>query len=102
VPPIGPPRRYIHRRRQPRSGELVCFESLQQASGTNGRRACGRQDFGGNAGGSVAVISVCPDTGDVLAQTDWVLHEEPTDQKLLDDPRREDWTPHAHSANWSP
>lgn len=48
------------------------------------------------------MISVCPDTGDVLAQTDWVLHEKPTDQKLLDDPRREDWTPHAHSANWSP
>ena len=78
------------------------FRLLQQVNGTHCRRACGRQDFGGNAGGSVAVISVCPDTGDVLAQTDWVLHEKPTDQKLLDDPRREDWTPHAHSANWSP
>lgn len=41
------------------------------------------QDFGGSAGGSVAVISVCPESGDVLAQTDFVLHEQPTDPKLL-------------------
>ena len=41
------------------------------------------QDFGGNAGGSVAVISVCPESGDVLAQTDFVMHEAPTDPELL-------------------
>ena len=59
------------------------------------------QDFGGNAGGSVAVISLDAASGDVVAQTDHVVHEQPTDAALLADPAREDWTPHAHSANWS-
>lgn len=60
------------------------------------------QDFGGTAFGSTAVLSVDPATGELLEQVDFVAHEETTDPELLANPAREDWTPHAHSANWSP
>ena len=58
------------------------------------------QDFGGTAGGSVAVLSVCPTSGDLLEQTDFILHESPSPDARP--AGRDNWTPHAHSANWSP
>lgn len=58
------------------------------------------QDLGGDAGGSVAVISLCPQGGNVLDQTDFVLHSAPPEGERP--AGRENWTPHAHSATWSP
>jgi 6-phosphogluconolactonase len=49
--------------------------------------------------GSVAVISIADD-GNVMEQTCWVPHLNETDPTLLSDPRRADWTSHAHSANF--
>jgi 6-phosphogluconolactonase (cycloisomerase 2 family) len=55
-----------------------------------------------NTNGSVALISLDPQTGGLLALTDHVVHAPPSDPAMLRHPDRDDHTPHAHSASWAP
>jgi 6-phosphogluconolactonase len=55
-----------------------------------------------NKCGSVALISLDPATGDVVELAHHIVHAPPTDPAVLSHPNRDDHTPHAHSANWSP
>ena len=55
-----------------------------------------------NKNGSVALISLDPATGDVLKLAHHILHHPPADPETLNHADRDDHTPHAHSANWSP
>ena len=47
---------------------------------------------------AVAVAGGGQATGDVLQQTCFIEHQEPAEKPA----GRDDWKPHAHSANWSP
>ncbi len=49
--------------------------------------------------GAVAIVKLAHD-GTPLERVAFVEHRTETDKRLLRDPRRSDWTSHAHSANF--
>ena len=49
--------------------------------------------------GAVAIVKLAQD-GTPLERVAFVVHPTETDSELLSDPRRADWTTHAHSANF--